>query len=183
MLVEIGNQNVSSLSGVGDGNGPTDAAIATGDNGLLAVEAAAALVGRFAMVGSWIHGGCLAGHRLVLDRKRRAGIIQHGLGLRSLNHNCIQPQLAKFVPHGNGSGRICTAEPVPRAGYEERSRGSPIDSGGFTFWKGHKMQYLAPCLALILLGTPAMAQSVGEKTGVNSTLGIAPKTEDFVKQA
>ena len=44
------------------------------------------------------------------------------------------------------------------------------------------MKYLAPCLALVLLGTPAMAQSVGEKTGVNSMLGIAPKTEDFVKQ-
>ena len=28
-----------------------------------------------------------------------------------------------------------------------------------------------------------MAQSVGEKTGINSTLGIAPKSEDFVKQA
>ena len=27
-----------------------------------------------------------------------------------------------------------------------------------------------------------MAQSLGERTGVNSTLGIAPKTEDFVKQ-
>ena len=45
------------------------------------------------------------------------------------------------------------------------------------------MKYLAPCLALVLLGTPAMAQSVGEKTGINSTLGIAPKSEDFVKQA
>jgi putative membrane protein len=45
------------------------------------------------------------------------------------------------------------------------------------------MKYLAPCLAFILLSTPAMAQSVGEKTGVNSTLGIAPRTEDFVKQA
>jgi putative membrane protein len=44
------------------------------------------------------------------------------------------------------------------------------------------MKYLAPCLAVILLGTPAAAQSVGEKTGINSTLGIAPKTEDFVKQ-
>lgn len=32
--------------------------------------------------------------------------------------------------------------------------------------------------------TPAaFAQSVGEKSGVNSTLGIAPKTEDFVKEA
>jgi putative membrane protein len=45
------------------------------------------------------------------------------------------------------------------------------------------MKYLAPCLALALLATPAMAQSVGEKTGINSTLGIAPTTEDFVKQA
>lgn len=45
------------------------------------------------------------------------------------------------------------------------------------------MKYLAPCLALMLLGAPAMAQSIGEKTGINSTLGITPKTEDFVKQA
>ena len=44
------------------------------------------------------------------------------------------------------------------------------------------MKYLVPCLALALLATPAMAQSIGEKTGINSTLGIAPKTEDFVKQ-
>lgn len=29
---------------------------------------------------------------------------------------------------------------------------------------------------------PAFAQSVGEKTGVNSTLGVAPTTPDFVKQ-
>ena len=45
------------------------------------------------------------------------------------------------------------------------------------------MKYLAPCLALVLLATPATAQSVGEKTGINSTLGISPATEDFVKQA
>ena len=30
---------------------------------------------------------------------------------------------------------------------------------------------------------PSFAQSVGEKTGVNSALGIAPKTEDFIKEA
>jgi putative membrane protein len=35
----------------------------------------------------------------------------------------------------------------------------------------------------IALSTSATAQSVGEKTGVNSALGIAPKTEDFVKEA
>ena len=34
-----------------------------------------------------------------------------------------------------------------------------------------------------LLSSAALAQSVGEKTGVNSALGIAPKTEDFIKEA
>jgi putative membrane protein len=38
-------------------------------------------------------------------------------------------------------------------------------------------------LGALLLPTGAFAQSVGEKTGVNSTLGIAPKTEDFIKEA
>jgi putative membrane protein len=37
-------------------------------------------------------------------------------------------------------------------------------------------------LALVLLVTPAAAQSIGERTGANSVLGVAPKTEDFVKQ-
>jgi putative membrane protein len=35
----------------------------------------------------------------------------------------------------------------------------------------------------IFMTTVAFAQSAGEKTGVNSTLGIAPKTADFVKEA
>lgn len=38
---------------------------------------------------------------------------------------------------------------------------------------------LACCLCLV---SPASAQSVGEKTGVNSTLGVSPSTPDFVKQ-
>ncbi|PAY04714.1 DUF305 domain-containing protein [Bradyrhizobium sp. UFLA03-84] len=33
------------------------------------------------------------------------------------------------------------------------------------------------------LASPALAQSVGEKSGVNSVLGVAPKTEDFIKEA
>src|ERR1700728_721128 len=37
--------------------------------------------------------------------------------------------------------------------------------------------------ASLLLSSAAYAQSVGEKTGVNSTLGITPKTEDFIKEA
>lgn len=36
---------------------------------------------------------------------------------------------------------------------------------------------------LTIITPPVLAQSVGEKTGVNSALGIAPKTEDFIKEA
>jgi putative membrane protein len=36
--------------------------------------------------------------------------------------------------------------------------------------------------AALFIAGPALAQSVGEKTGVNSTLGIAPTTADFVKE-
>ena len=43
-----------------------------------------------------------------------------------------------------------------------------------------KLTALAVCLALT---GPAMAQSVGEKTGVNSLIGLAPSTQDFVTQA
>jgi putative membrane protein len=38
-------------------------------------------------------------------------------------------------------------------------------------------------LSTVFLSTAAFAQSAGEKTGINSTLGIAPKTADFVKEA
>jgi len=37
--------------------------------------------------------------------------------------------------------------------------------------------------AALLFSTAAMAQSAAEKTGVNSVLGVAPKTADFVKEA
>jgi putative membrane protein len=42
-----------------------------------------------------------------------------------------------------------------------------------------RMTIVAACL---LFAAPALAQSVGEKTGVNSTLGISPATADFVKE-
>jgi len=35
--------------------------------------------------------------------------------------------------------------------------------------------------ACLVIAAPALAQSVGEKTGVNSMLGISPSTSDFVK--
>jgi putative membrane protein len=37
--------------------------------------------------------------------------------------------------------------------------------------------------ACLVLAGPALAQSVGEKTGVNSALGIIPHTTDFVGEA
>ena len=37
-------------------------------------------------------------------------------------------------------------------------------------------------LGCVLLASPALAQSVGEKTGIDSALGIAPSTADFVKE-
>ncbi|MFT4275269.1 MAG: DUF4142 domain-containing protein [Rhodopseudomonas sp.] len=44
------------------------------------------------------------------------------------------------------------------------------------------MNRTALVLGCLLIATPALAESVTEKTGVNSVLGIAPSTEDFVKQ-
>ena len=98
MLVEVGNQNVSAFSGVGDGNGAADATIATGYYGLLAIEATASLVRCLAMIGCRIHRGSLAGHRLVLVRKRRAGIMQHGSACLLADLNTPQHPLGKFVP-------------------------------------------------------------------------------------
>jgi putative membrane protein len=42
---------------------------------------------------------------------------------------------------------------------------------------------LVTAMAVAFISTSAAAQSVGEKTGVNSTLGVAPTTQDFVKEA
>jgi putative membrane protein len=51
-------------------------------------------------------------------------------------------------------------------------------------WKEESMRKIVIALTLLADFTvPALAQSVGEKTGVNSVLGIAPKTEDFIKEA
>ncbi len=37
-------------------------------------------------------------------------------------------------------------------------------------------------LSCVILASPALAQSLGEKSGVNSALGVAPTTADFVKE-
>jgi putative membrane protein len=45
------------------------------------------------------------------------------------------------------------------------------------------MKHLAIALLALALAGPAFAQSAAEKSGVNSLIGVAPKTEDFVKEA
>ena len=42
--------------------------------------------------------------------------------------------------------------------------------------------FLAVLTAITVSTTPALSQSLGEKSGINSVLGIAPKTADFVKE-
>src|SRR3954466_12386580 len=44
------------------------------------------------------------------------------------------------------------------------------------------MKRLILAIGCILLAGPALAQSIGEKTGINSALGVAPTTADFVKE-
>jgi putative membrane protein len=42
---------------------------------------------------------------------------------------------------------------------------------------------LVTCGVCLLLATPVMAQTAGEKTGVNAVAGVAPTTKDFVTEA
>ena len=44
------------------------------------------------------------------------------------------------------------------------------------------MKFAAVLTSLLLLSSATLAQSVGENSGVNSTLGVAPKSADFVTQ-
>ena len=44
-------------------------------------------------------------------------------------------------------------------------------------------KHLAAAAVVISFATAVLAQSVPEKTGVNSTLGISPSTQDFVTEA
>jgi putative membrane protein len=45
------------------------------------------------------------------------------------------------------------------------------------------LKFILSAALVTALSSAAFAQSVGEQTGVNSALGIAPKTEDFIKEA
>src|ERR1700704_3626535 len=48
---------------------------------------------------------------------------------------------------------------------------------------GPLMKILAIIATCLLFAAPVLAQSVGEKSGVNSALGVSPSTADFVKKA
>src|SRR6201989_2982203 len=48
---------------------------------------------------------------------------------------------------------------------------------------GVMRKFIVSATLVAALNSTALAQSVGEQTGVNSALGIAPKTEDFIKEA
>jgi putative membrane protein len=45
------------------------------------------------------------------------------------------------------------------------------------------MKRFLACGICLMVATPVFAQSVSEKTGVNSVVGIAPSTQDFVTEA
>jgi putative membrane protein len=46
-----------------------------------------------------------------------------------------------------------------------------------------KTFFVTAALVAALISSSVLAQSAGERTGINSALGIAPKTEDFIKEA
>jgi hypothetical protein len=47
----------------------------------------------------------------------------------------------------------------------------------------HEKTLILASILLATVGSAAVAQSTAEKTGVNSVMGVAPKTEDFVLEA
>jgi hypothetical protein len=76
VLFQIGDQDIGSLPGEGNGDGAADALSPPVMTAFLPLEPAAALVGSFAVVGQRIHRACRAGHRLMLAREGWAWIMQ-----------------------------------------------------------------------------------------------------------
>ena len=71
VLVEVGDQDVGTLAGEGDGDGAADPGVAAGDDGGTPAQPAAALVALLAMVGPGVHLAGQARHVLLLPRLRR----------------------------------------------------------------------------------------------------------------
>ncbi|XUR38955.1 hypothetical protein ACQY74_007095 (plasmid) [Rhizobium leguminosarum bv. trifolii] len=77
ILVEIGEQQIGTLPGIGDRHCPANAAIAAGDDRPLALQPLGTAIALFAMVGNRVHLCRETRHRLLLGRERRCGIIWH----------------------------------------------------------------------------------------------------------
>jgi putative membrane protein len=74
---------------------------------------------------------------------------------------------------------------LPNDGEAHLEPGRPFDAliGIINLEAKMKRPITSTIAALLLTSSAALAQSVGEKTGVNSALGISPTTQDFVKEA
>jgi hypothetical protein len=77
ILVQIGDDDICSFARVGDRDGTADAAIATGDDRLLAGETPRAFLALLAVVGPRFHRARRAGHQLLLGGEGRLGIFGH----------------------------------------------------------------------------------------------------------
>src|SRR5262249_9621846 len=87
-LVEVRDEHVGAFAREGQGDGPADAAVATGDEGGPAGEPAAAAVGLLAVVGPRPHGLFRAGRLLLLFAERRLRPALPGVAFLNLSHDC-----------------------------------------------------------------------------------------------
>jgi hypothetical protein len=108
VLVEIGDEDVGPLAGVGDGHGTADAAVAAGDDGRLALESAGAPVAVLSAVRSRGHLRLDAGDVLLL------GWLAHAAPL----------SLDRFGHRLTGGDRENQADVGPSAGRLRPSRGN-----------------------------------------------------------
>jgi len=69
-----------------------------------------------------------------------------------------------------------------RIGFWNKPALQPLKDHSFLETQMNRLA-MSAALAALLISPAVMAQSMGEKTGVNSALGIAPTTADFVKEA
>jgi hypothetical protein len=83
-LAQVGDDNIGSLPGVRDCDGPADSAVPAGDHGDLAGQPAGADVGILPTVGHRVHPGLDTGRFLLLGRLiHRALPFGEAVGLRS----------------------------------------------------------------------------------------------------
>jgi putative membrane protein len=74
--------------------------------------------------------------------------------------------------------------PKPKAAVCRNQGAASVLKKGKTPLEAHMKKFvISVAAASLLLCSPTFAQSVGEKTGVNSALDISPTTADFVKEA